>query len=186
MLFGSRDRFAIESMAEPHLCSSSQVWGRMCIWCNGTEIGDYSDEHCGLFDAYDGFRTLRELLASNWLPEFEGLSDNDLWNLLDGALYGYHGDREINVLRTIEQCREDSDRYYRFIFLTNWGEQFDGNGKSFIVCRPDDVVRVLNRSLGDSPNFSLEVPRAEAIETIQKFLDWFDNESMRLTGKLPS
>jgi hypothetical protein len=185
MLFGSRDRFAIESMTEPYLCAPSLVWGRMRIWCDGTEIGDYSDEHCGLFDAYVGFRELKELLARNWIVEFNGLSDNELWNLLDGALFGYHGNVKVDDSRTVDQCRADSVRYGRFSFLTNWGEQFDKNGKSFIVCRPDDVVRVLNRSLGSSSDFSFDVPLVEVIEAIQEFLDWFESESKRLTVILP-
>ncbi len=185
MLFGSRDRFAIESMTEPYLRAPSQVWGRMRIWCEGTEIGDYSDEHCGLFDAYAGFRELRELLAWNWMSEFNGLSDKDLWNLLDGALFGYHGDVEIPDSRTVEKCGADWLRYGKFSFLTNWGKEFDKNGKSFIVCRPDGVVRILNRSLGNSSVFSSEVPLAEAIDAIQKFVDWFQSESARLAGRPP-
>ncbi|NGZ84922.1 hypothetical protein [Duganella aceris] len=141
MLFGSIDSFAIESMTEPNLRAPSQVWGRMRIWCEGTEIGDYSDEHCGLFDAYAGFRELRGLLAWNWMSEFNGLSDKDLWDFLDGALFGYHGDVELHDSRTIDECRADWVRYGKFSFLTNWGEQFDKNGKSFIVCSPDGVVR---------------------------------------------
>lgn len=185
MLFGSRDHFAIESMTEPHLRAPSEVWGRMRIWCEGTEIGDYSDEHCGLFDAYAGFRELRELLAWNWMSEFNGLSDKDLWDFLDGALFGYHGDVEIPDSRTVDECRADWVRYGKFSFLTNWGEQFDKNGKSFIVCRPDGIVRILNRSLGNSSDFSSEVPLAEAIEAIQKFIDWFQSESARLAGRPP-
>jgi hypothetical protein len=186
MLFGSRDSFAIESMTEPHLRAPSQVWGRMRIWCRGTEIGDYSDEHCGLFDAYVGFKELRERLAWNWMPEFSGLSDTDLWDFLDGTLFGYHGDVELLDSRTVDECKTDWARYGKFSFLTNWGEQFEKNGKSFIVCRPDGDVRILNRSFGNSSDFSLEVPLAEAIEVIQKFIDWFQGESIRLAGRPPS
>lgn len=181
MFFGSKKSFAIEAMSEPELRAPSQVWGRMRIWCGETEIGDYADEHCGLYDAYAGFRELGDVLAENWLSEFDGLSDHELWNLLDGALYGYQGDIEIEDSRTVEQCRADWDRYGRFDFLTNWGEQFDRNGKSFIVCRPDKVVRVLNRSLGDSINFSAAAPLDEVVGTIKEFLAWFESESERLT-----
>jgi hypothetical protein len=180
MLFGSRDRFAIESMAEPDLRAPSQVWGRMRIWCEGTEIGDYSDEHCGLFDAYAGFRELSEILALNWTSEFNGLSDKDLWDFLDGALFGYRVDGETHDGRTVDECKADWVRYGKFSFLTNWGEQFDENGKSFIVCSPDGIVRILNRSLGDTTDFSSEVPLAEALEVIQKFIAWFRDESTRL------
>jgi hypothetical protein len=119
------------------------------------------------------------------MSEFNGLSDKDLWDLLDGALFGYHGDVELHDSRTIDECRADWVRYGKFSFLTNWGEQFDKNGKSFIVCSPDGVVRILNRSIGNSSDFSSEVPLAEAIAVIQKFLDWFQGESSRLQGGHP-
>jgi hypothetical protein len=129
-------------MSEPNLRPPSAVWGRMQIWCEGASIGDYAEPSCALYPSYCGFRNLMETLPQLWSPELDGLSDIDLWNHLDGLLYGYHGDTEIPDDRTVEQCRSDSKRWGGYDFLTNWGEQFDKGGKSFILCKPNNVVWV--------------------------------------------
>jgi len=180
MVFGSKEAFAIEAMLEPNLITPSAVWGRMCIWCQDESIGDYAEEHCGLYPSYTSFRLLRLMLATQWLPEFEGLSDVALWNHLDGLLYGSHSDTELDDNRFSEQCQRVWEEYGRFSFLTNWGEQFDTSGKSFIVCEPEGRVRILNRSFlnGISRACSLE----EITHAIDSYLAWFEGESGRLNG----
>ncbi len=181
MLFGSTDTFAIEAMTEPDLRAPSAVWGRMRVWCAGKEIGDFSEEHCGLSVAYEAFKTLEQALSSLWTDEFEHLTDVGLWNVLDGELFGYHGDVELDDSRTVEECREAWSRFGQFSFLTNWGEQFDRDGKSFIVCRPDGTVRVLNRVLAKPPDLSCETPLAEVLGAIRQFISWFELEAKRLS-----
>lgn len=180
MLFGKIDTFAIEAMPEPHLQPPSQVWGRMRIWCEGCEIGDFEDPFCGLYTSYMGFHALRDRLSSLWLDEFEGLSDQELWNLLDGALYGYHGDIPLADERSLEEVQRDSARYEPFDFLTNWGEQFDQGGKSFIVYTPAGRVRILNRSLPPARGLALEASLVDVTEAIDGFTAWFEQESERL------
>jgi hypothetical protein len=183
MLHGSKEKFAIEAMSEPHLVAPSSVWGRMRVWCQGTSIGDFKDAHCALYPSYLGFKQLAKSLPSLWRQEFEGLSHIELSNLLDGALYGYHGDIELEDDRTTDQCRNDWDRYGIFNFLTNWGEQFDRDGKSFIVCTPAGVVRVLNRSLPVDFGTAVETSLVDAMYSINSYLAWFEAESRRLQGR---
>lgn len=177
MLFGSKQSFAIEALSEPELRPPSSVWGRMQIWCLGHPIGDISDEHCALYPAYLGFKALQESLPSLWLEELESLTVADFWNHLDGLLFGYHGDVEVDDSRTVEECQRDWHLYGRFNFLTNWGEQFDRNGKSFIACPPTKTVLVLNRSL---PNGAVEIPLPAVMLAIRAFVDWFESEALRL------
>jgi hypothetical protein len=159
MLFGTTETFAIEAMTEPELVAPSAVWGRLQIWCEGCPIGDYTDPYCGLYSSYCGFKEIVSELSTLWREEFNGLSDMDLWNLLDGLLYGYHGDVELeDDNRSLEKCQCDARVYSRFDFLTNWGEQFDRGGKSFIFYAPEGEVRILNRTYpsGLSRQASLE------------------------------
>ena len=181
MLFGSTDVFAIEAMTETHLRAPSAVWGRMRVWCAGKEIGDFSEAHCGLGAAYQGFKALEQVLPSLWMAEFEHLDDAELWNLLDGELFGYHGDVALDDNRTVEECRDAWSRIGQFSFLTNWGEQFDRGGKSFIVCRPGGTVRILNRALSKPPDIACEAPLVQVISAIERFLAWFDLEAKRLS-----
>lgn len=180
MLFGDRSTFAIEAMVEPHLQAPSTMWGRMCIWCDGVCIGNFAEEHCGLYDSYDSFRSLLASLHSLWRVEFADLSDRDLWNLLDEKLYGYHGDVAIEDDRTMEELLQDAHTYGPFNFLTNWGEQFDRDGKSFIVCSPDQQIRILNLSLPPSKGISLRASMLPVSASIRSFLRWFESEAARL------
>lgn len=180
MLFGDRRTFAIEAMVEPHLQAPSAAWGRLCIWCEDVCIGDFAEEHCGLYDSYDGFRSVLANLHSLWRAEFADLSDRDLWNLLDEKLYGHHGDVAIEDNRTMAQITQDAQTYGRFNFLTNWGEQFDRDGKSFIVCTPEQQVRILNLSLPPSKGIALRVSMFPVSASIRAFLKWFEGEAGRL------
>jgi hypothetical protein len=110
----------------------------------------------------------------------DGLDDTQLWNHFDGLLYGYHGDLLLQDDRPFEQCLIDSETWGGYNFLTNWGEQFDAGGKSFIVCRPDGFVSVLNRSLSPGKGISCRAPLEETLAAIRRFIDWFYDESERL------
>lgn len=181
MLFGSKETFGIEVMVEPHLVRPSNVWGRMQVWCQGISIGDYTEEHCGLYDSYSEFKSLRKLLPDLWRIEFENLENTDLWNLLDAHLYGYHGDLDLEDTRTVEECRSDWDKYGAFNFLTNWGEQFDRDGKSFIFCRPSNIVQILNRSLQIEKKMALYANLSDVDKAIGQFIIWFESETLRLS-----
>ncbi|MES2072012.1 MAG: hypothetical protein V4488_16770 [Pseudomonadota bacterium] len=183
MLFGLPTAFAIEAISEPTLKIPSAVWGRMQIWCQGVALGDFSSEHCGLYDAYDGFKSLETTLLKLWRQDFEGISELEILNLLDERLYGYHGDVEIEDSRTVDECRRDWTEYGHFNFLTNWGEQFDQSGKSFILCRPEGRVQILNRSLPAQCGIVIEAPLLTAKAAMRDFIKWFESETQRLSGK---
>ncbi|WP_028605802.1 hypothetical protein [Ottowia thiooxydans] len=180
MFFGVKEAFAIETMSEPALQAPSAVWGRMRIWCEGERIGDYDEGFCALYPSYCGFKQLASSLSHLWCTELNGLTDIQLWNHLDGLLYGYHGDVELQDDRTLEQCERDAEKWGGYNFLTNWGEQFDIGGKSFIVCKPGDVVCVLNRSFQPGRGIAACAPLKEVLATINQYIAWFESESSRL------
>ncbi|MCL2310133.1 MAG: hypothetical protein FWC42_07665 [Proteobacteria bacterium] len=180
MLFGTKETFAIEAISEPTLKPPSAVWGRMQIWCQGVPIGDFSDSHCALHPGYTNFKNLGAHLSRLWKPEFDGLSDWALLNRLDELLYGCHGDVEIEDGRSAEECRRDWAEYGMFNFLTNWGEPFDRDGKSFIFCTPEQQVRILKRDLPTGYGLALEAPAPQVLNAIEGFLKWFEEEATRL------
>ena len=69
-------------------------------------------------------------------------------------------------------------KYGRFNFLTNWGEMFDRDGKSFIFCTPAGEVRVLNRVA--APERWLRAHLQDALPAIEGFLAWYEKECSRL------
>jgi hypothetical protein len=180
MLFGHKDDFAIEAMTEPDLPRPSAVWGRMQIWCQGVSIGNYTEHYCALYGAYVGFNDLSHNIDQLWRKEFDGLEDRSLRNLLDGLLYGYNGDTEIEDSRSLEECVVDGQKYGQFNFLTNWGEQFDRDGKSFIFCQDGNVIKILNWHALRDRNLSFHVSVQSVREAIVAFTFWFDTESARL------
>lgn len=183
MMFGDPKDFAIEAMVEPDLPVPSAVWGRMRVWCQGVALGDYEVSYCALYPAYLSFTELQQALPTLWHPALEELTDAELLNLLDGLLYGHHGDVEVEDDRSLEQVLKDVHEYGKFNFLTNWGEQFDGGGKSFIICKDGQTVKVLNRSLPPNYGLSLNATRPAVEDAISRFRKWFDSEAVRLSGE---
>ena len=180
MLFGSKDNFAIETMIEPDLKPPSTPWGRMCIWCNGVAIGDIDEEHCGL-EVFGILSSLITQLNDLWLDEFEGFSDLELLNYLDGFLYGYHGDVEIIDNRSDEQIHFDVEKYSKFNFLTNWGEQFDRGGKSFIFHNPNGRIKILNKKLLLEKGIALETSTEDFCSVIVEAVSWFEKQRIALS-----
>lgn len=180
-LFGNKSTFAIETMIEPQLQPPSSPWGRMCIWCEGVSIGDINEEHCGL-EVIEILSSLCTQLDDLWLDEFEGLTDLELWNLLDGLLFGYHGDVEINDERSLEQIESDSEKYSKFNFLTNWGEQFDRGGKSFVFHHPKGRIKILNRNLPVEKGITLETSTESFLNAIGEAASWFEKQRIALSG----
>lgn len=181
MLFGTTETFAIEAISESELVAPSAVWGRMRIWCEGYSIGDFTEECCALYPAYLGFKNIAVMLPTLWDEEFYGLDDVDLCNKLDGLLYGYHGEMPLEDNRSLEECEYDWNVYGRFNFLTNWGEQFDRGGKSFIFCQPNGTVRILNRFYFSNCGSSRQAPLDSVLSAINGYLEWFKRETQRLT-----
>ena len=157
----------------------------MQVWCAGVSIGNYEEEHCALYPAFEGFERLAGELPTLWISEFGEMSNEALWNFLDGMLYSYHGDTPIEDDRTAAQCSHDWEIYGKFDFLTNWGEQFDRGGKSFIMCTPAGIVRILNRSLPVEFGMSLTAPLEEVLHGISLFRKWFASEEKRLERPIP-
>nr|WKF60125.1 hypothetical protein HUO10_004637 [Paraburkholderia busanensis] len=174
MLFGLKSEFAIEAMIEPGLARPSAVYGRMQVWCAGTSIGDFSNPYCSLYPAYLGFKQLLTTIPNLWLDEFEGLTDEHLTDLLDRLLYAARGDQLIEDERTVKQCEGDWEKYRSFNFLTNWGEQFDREGKAFVFYPPGQPMKVLIRSGETRHILSLRASASIVIEAIRLFLQWFE------------
>ena len=116
-----------------------------------------------------------------WEDALNGLDDLATWNFLDGKLYGYHGDIEIDDQRTDNQIYFDSRRFGKFTFLTNWGEQFDGY-KSFLIALPSKSLRVLSRAFANPPGLGVNISRAGFVQAAQAFVEWFQSQERRLYG----
>ena len=182
MIFGNPEDFAIEAMTEPHLVAPSAVWGRMCVHIGSVVLGDFSDEHCGLYSAYCGFKELLAMKTRLWDESFDGLSHEQIHDFVRSAIYG-DDDREMASILS------DSQRYRRFDFLTNWDEQFDGFA-SVIVQENDAITTILHRPHSayarqrDPGPFVVAICSTIGFRNVcTDLVDWFDREAARLTRK---
>jgi hypothetical protein len=181
-LFGDRADFAIDAGIEPQLKLPSAVWGHMCIWCRGLVIGDLSNLHCGLYDAYAGIRDALAAVDSLWPDEFVGLDNESILDFLDERLYGFRNGVEVLDDRSAAQCVRDSQIWGKFDFLTNWAESFDGY-KAFLVCPPGGPVRILSRDLPQHLGLCVEVSRSGFVDACEAFVRWYDDQERRLQNR---
>lgn len=180
MIFGDKSDFAIQAIIEPHLQAPSEPWGRLCIWVSGKQIGDFDDPHCGLYDCYVSFQEKCNELSELWTDEFKNLDNIEIWNFLDGTLYGYHGNTEINCTRTLEETLNDSKKYSKFDFLTNWGEMFDRDGKSFILKPPNELIKVLNYDYEQEIVNVYRCTEFSFHRASRDFFNWYSEQVRRL------
>jgi hypothetical protein len=158
MIFGNSSDFAIESYHEP----SGPKWGgfgRFCIYVGGTQIGNIRDNHCSLFHATDQMRQSANMLESLWDDSFAGLSDVEIFALLERGIYiGGPSGRD----------------YWRFDFLTNTGEMFNGV-KTFIICDPSGSVHILYRFRDDTQG-SGQCSAQTFRDVVGVYGSWFDEQ----------
>lgn len=172
MTFGNPEDFAIEAYHEP----AGPQWGgfgRFCIHVQGTRLGNIRDNHCSLFDATNCFRELiglpmrpegRHTIETLWDDSFTGLSDIEVFALVDHALF-------------TGNPSDDLPEYAPFNFLTNTGEMFNGT-KTFIACSPDGSVHILYQLRDDtlgSGTCSVETFRMVA----DAYVRWFDEQVLK-------
>lgn len=99
-------------------------------------------------------------IAELWDEAFNGLSDAEIFAVVDEALY--------------RASTGNWARYGRFDFLTNTGEQFD-NLKTFIVCRPDQRISILYQ-LPDDKLGAASCSAQSFQNTSASFVRWFDKQ----------
>ena len=162
-LFGDTAHFAIEAAADPALTNATSVWGQMRIWVNGTRLGRFEEKGCCLYGAQARLEELAAGLDSLWDARLDGLDDADAWFFLWRAIYGDDD-------RTWEEVDRDALAFCGFVFLTYWGESFDGwNG--FAIRPPGEKLRLIARDK-ESRLISGAVEPAVFVEAVRDFSKW--------------
>ncbi len=177
--FGNCKDFAIEAFVESELTPPSPPWGRLRIWVDGKSFGDFDDPHCGLFPAYDGFKSMLENFNDLYDQNLLELPTDELYEKIDKALYGvWVGEEFLD-----EEPEEGDELYWRHNFLTNWGEMFDRTEKSYVF-KTDDGRLMVIQPKDDEPEIATYFCSAnEFTKVVMQFLKWHDREVLRLSGK---
>jgi len=100
-------------------------------------------------------------------PSFEDLTDSQLYELLDRAVY-------CDDDRTATQVAADAETYFKYDFLTNGGESFD-RFKSFIAAA-NGLVRIVFAECSSGP-VGVRVDMADFVATVTAFLRWLKEEA---------
>lgn len=170
MLFGDKHSFAIEAHVEEDLRIPSPVWGRMCIWTEGMMIGRIDKTHCSLYPSAKRLAEIVEDFPSLWADELEGMRDEEIFQRFDSLLY-------TGPLDVFVECEREA-RFWKFDFLTHWGEHMEDH-KGCVVHHPEgEVVMVIE--LLDGSLICRRVDPDLFVHVAKGYLDWFWKESARL------
>lgn len=171
MLLGDKEDFAVECYHEPDYPNDhGWVFGRMCLWCRGTALGNLDEPAC-MLNVTEGFvEDCLERLDDLHDPSVDDLPDEAAYDLLDTAIYADDD-------RSNAQVHADSMRYSRFVFFTGWGESFD-YGKKFMI-GADQGFRVLYSNRAGFTGSS-RVSRDGLIAALRGFLAWMAVEKPRV------
>jgi len=163
MIVGNKENFAIECYDDFIDTEKKYVFGRMCLWCSNISLGDIFEPSCMLNVTEGILLSFLEEKLNYEGAELNNINDEEAFNLLSNKLYGV--DKEISL----EQVSRDMDEYYKYDFLTNGGESFDGY-QSFII-KNNNTYRIIFRDSQDKL-YSSKVERPMLIEVINGFLQW--------------
>jgi len=165
MIFGDANDFAIEAYHEPY-GPQYGGFGRMCLHVQGIVLGDIRENHCSLFHATDRIREVAADVESLWDQSFTGLSDMEVFELINREIYTDEG-------------TENGPRFWGCDFLTGTGEVFD-DSKTFIIFRRPDRMHILYCLRDDTlGSVSCSVPTFRRVA--DAYVSWFD-EQVRATA----
>ena len=168
MQFGSKNEFAIECFHEPEYPNTSGwVFGRMCVWCRGSELGNLTEPAC-MLNVTEGH--IKDCLAQLHDESLIGLTDDAIFALLNAAIYGDH---ERSNLRIVKDFR----RYRKFEFLTGWGESFDVI--SGFMIQEQSGFRILYQQRSE-PVAGVSISRALLKRVLVSFLEWIATEKLNV------
>jgi hypothetical protein len=177
MIFGDKATFAIEAMLEPFPVTKTSVWGRMQLWCEDTTIGDIAVEHCALYPSYVSFKALIERITELWHPSFTGLSNRELWERLHRLAWEDDSCGEVLPPFDDQPGVDVSDLYCRFNFLSGWGRSFDGLGHCYLVCAPNQTVRILVDEAHFGGELTSTARLADFRAATDGYLQWFEDQN---------
>lgn len=172
--FGDVSSFYIEGIHESLPNRGGHVYGRMCLRFDSDALGDLDEPTCMLDETAAHLEDVLNRLGALEVPELFALTDSELWEQLDTALY-----RDDN--RTDVEVAADAQWYWRFNFLTNGGESFD-KSKSFIVVSQSQIRVVFDDA--DRPLVGKTVDRRVFVEALQSFLAWVEVEGARMKAQM--
>lgn len=158
MVFGDKQRFAIESEVLVDRPEGGGSLGRVALWVGGAPLGNIEDTVVLGTVA----ERLRRSLPAASDRGFDGKSPQEILQIIDDAIYG-------GQERSLEQSEADSERYWQFLLAPGLSEAFDSE---FIAQFSDELGRHILWRKPDGTAQKLTVSEFEYRAAVQSFLDW--------------
>ncbi len=169
MVIGDKQTFAIECYHDPTTKNYKYIFGRICIFVSGIPLGDIHETTCILDVIKEHLLEINGRLESLNDKKLQQLSDRDLFNFLNKALY-------IDDDRTLEEVRDDAEKYFKYDFLTNAVESFDGT-KSFMASDGANIRLMFTDTEGYF--HSSHFPKDLFLRVTTSFIQWIKDEKLK-------
>jgi hypothetical protein len=170
MIFGNRESYALEAIIEPGPeyppYFGKNVTGRVRLFIDGYEVGDFSEPCCVIRALSDHLAELCSGTDELWHESLAGHLPESRFKHLDKALF-------------LNETAQTPSEYDSMIFLTNILETFD-DVKGFLVGPPGQPLQALLQ-FGDSANVQcLSISRAEFCSVAAQFSLWLKEQESEL------
>ena len=174
-LLGDKSEFAIQIWLAPNLTPPSTVWGQMCLWVKGTQLGDFDNAHCSLGQCVHHLNQVLEILDDLWNKSFSKKSDQNIFNYLKNAWLELGFD-DFGVSNEYSQ-------YHKYNLSYGFAEMFDSEGMFFLLSMPNNSLKFLYQPNDSSEIASFEIDRKLFINTINEFNSWYIQQEELLEAK---
>jgi hypothetical protein len=171
MIFGNRGRIAIETEIDTN--STEWCFGRVCLWAQGTQIGDFSQTVI-LTVTVGFFEDFLQHTGQRHAPELEHLPVHLLISLLYDALFG-------DSALTLHEAAQLGKLFRKYCVCPGGGEAFDGWLAFYIEGRYSSRFMWLNSMDEQEGEVELEPGEFEAV--IQAFIAWTTERSRGSASK---
>ena len=172
---GDKSNFAIQAMLEPELKPPSFIWGSMCLWVLGFQIGDYNDEHCGLAQCVFHMNQVVGIIDQLSIEVFSEQSDQEIYSFLENACLN-PGFDDFGVDNGFLE-------FHKFRFDYGFSEMFDREPMSFLLKQTNGSLKLLFKIKNDDKLMSHTFSEQFFIETVAKFNTWFNEKSILMDSK---
>ena len=168
MLWGTRHGFGLEAeIDEIDPERSDLVFGRLCLWADGTQIGDFS-RHAILSVPADFFADVLKYRSNRANGELCQQERDAVLSHVHDALYGPSTGNE-------EQALKREARYRRYCLAPGGGEAFDGALAILIECGSRE--RLVWRAVQEGSAHELWLDQGACESVLREFLDWLKKAS---------
>lgn len=175
VLFGDKSNFAIQAMLEPELKPPSFVWGRMCLWVSGLQLGDYKNKHCGIAQCTTHLNQVVEIVDQLGISVFGNKSDQEIYSFLEEAWLD-PGSDDFGI-------ENEFQKFHKFRFNYGFAEMFDGEPMSFLLRQPNGSLMLLFKTRNSSDLKKHVFSEQLFIDSVKNFDAWYNDQSKILDSE---